>query len=619
MTESSAGGGGLRTFLFHHEVSEYPTGRRRIGYLALSVLATITLYYTYYTQTGVTPEILSYFLMSFAYYVGIVVISNALGAFASLPASKTDALGRSNVVIYGILIIGLLVCFGVTNAHTEFEFALVISAIGIVEGAVLVATPALIRDFSPQMGRASAMGFWTVGPVAGSLLTSIVAARTLNHFGTWQSQFWISGIFSLVVFVISLFFLKDLSPKVRDQLMVSEKEKALVEARARGLSDADLHKAASSPWRQILSWELVGSSLGISLFLLIYFVASAFFTIYYVVTFVHPNGLPYSTSDANGLNQWFWTADIVALIVVGWLSDRLRVRKPFMLVGTLLSIAFTIAFLTRASNPHTSHTTLILLGVAMATSISIAYAPWMAGYTETVEARNPALVATGLALWGWILRLVVAVSFIFMPLVISSVNPVVDNQAVATRQIPDCDLAPATRLLPAIKGPKVPTGTSAQSFQALHPDSVAFAQKNKDLLTKIVAHYRIIDAANKPNPSLAALGAATAVLGPVDAAKLLALKPQFNSLVAPYACQLNYLSANEKALLTAQQGLADSPHQWQTWFWIDIAGMVVFLPFIFLTKGRWSPKRAKKDLDERENAMVKEFAALSKPDAGQIS
>ena len=51
----------------------------------------------------------------------------------------------------------------------------------------------------------------------------------------------------------------------------------------------------------------------------------------------------------------------------------------------------------------------------------------MAGYTEMVEARNPALVGTGLALWGWILRLTVGLSFIFLPLVVNSVNPVVDN------------------------------------------------------------------------------------------------------------------------------------------------------------------------------------------------
>ncbi len=32
----------------------------------------------------------------------------------------------------------------------------------------------------------------------------------------------------------------------------------------------------------------------------------------------------------------------------------------------------------------------------------MAYTPWMASFTEIVEARNPALTATGLAIWGWI-------------------------------------------------------------------------------------------------------------------------------------------------------------------------------------------------------------------------
>jgi MFS family permease len=188
-TAASTGGeakerGGLFTFLFVHEIDEYPGNAKRTAYLGLAVLATIVLYYTYFTQTGVTPQILVSYHMSFSFYVWIVVISNLLGAFASLPASKTDRLGRSNVVIYGLLVIGLLVAFGVPACQTQWQFLFVICLLGVVEGAILVATPALVRDFSPQLGRASAMGFWTVGPVAGSLITSIVAAHTLNHFLT---------------------------------------------------------------------------------------------------------------------------------------------------------------------------------------------------------------------------------------------------------------------------------------------------------------------------------------------------------------------------------------------------------------------------------------------------
>ena len=120
---SAGGRGGLFRFLFVHEIDEYPDNGKRTGYLALAVLATIVLYYTYYTQTGVTPNILQSFHMSFKFYVWIVIISNLLGAFASLPAGKTDKLGRSNVIIYGLLIVGLLIFFGVPAANTEWQFA----------------------------------------------------------------------------------------------------------------------------------------------------------------------------------------------------------------------------------------------------------------------------------------------------------------------------------------------------------------------------------------------------------------------------------------------------------------------------------------------------------------
>src|SRR5580698_3516173 len=240
-------------FLFDHTITEFPRGRRRVGYLALTVLATVVLYYVYYTQTGVTPNILAGFHMSFAYYIGIIVVSNLLGAFASLPASQTDRLGRTNVVIYGLLIVGLLPTIGIPLSNNQWTYLIITCLIGIVEGAILVATPALVRDFSPQLGRASAMGFWTMGPVAGSLITSIVALHTLNHFGSthWKSQFVIAGVSALVVFLISLFALKDLSPRIRDQLMVSARDQALVEARARGLTDRQLLEAAERPWQQI--------------------------------------------------------------------------------------------------------------------------------------------------------------------------------------------------------------------------------------------------------------------------------------------------------------------------------------------------------------------------------
>lgn len=588
-TPAGSSSGAVGRFLFRHEIEDYPGSARRNGYLAVAVLATIVLYYTYYTQTGVTPNILRYFHMSFGFYVGIVVVSNLIGAFASLPASKTDQLGRANVVIYGLLVVGLLITFGVTNVTGEWGFAVVISAIGLVEGAILVATPALVRDFSPQLGRASAMGFWTVGPVAGSFITSVVATHTLSHFVDWQSQFWISGLTAIGAFIVCLFLLKDLSPRLRDQLMVTLHDRALVEARARGLSDSDVEAATKHPWRQIVKWDLIGSSIGISIFLLIYYAAAAFFTIYYSVTFKNSDGTYFSVSQANGLNQWFWGFDILALIVVGVLSDVLRVRKPFMLIGTLGGIATLIIFLGYASNPHTAYSTLAATTVVLAVCLSLAYAPWMAGYTETVEAKNPALVGTGLALWGWILRLVVGLSFIFLPLVITTVNPVVDNEPVSTAVV---------------------AGQPITTFIAHHPESIAFAEAHAALLKVLAAHQAVVDRV-AANPTPANIAAAEAAVGPGNFALLVKYQTQLKTLVQPYSAQLDYLSAHQAQLTKLQNAVKRSPPQWQHWFWVDLAGMVLFLPTILLTRGRWSPGRAREDARLHEQAVAEELARLT--------
>jgi MFS family permease len=579
-------------FFFVHEVDQYPTTGRRSAYLSLAVLATIVLYYTYYTQTGVTPNILRYYHMSFTYYVWIVIISNAIGAFASLPASKTDKLGRSNVIIYGLLIVGLIVCVGVPNAGSKLSFAILISALGLVEGAILVATPAMVRDFSPQLGRASAMGFWTVGPVAGSLITSIVATQTLSHFVDWQSQFIISGLSAIGLFIIALFFMKDLSSRVRDQLMVSMRDQTLVEARARGLSDTEVVAATEHPWRQIAKWDLAGSSFGIAMFLLVYYVAAGFFTIYFTVNFVNANGVNLSTSQVNGLNAWFWGADIVSLIVVGWVSDKLRVRKPLMLIGAIGAIVTLIVFMGYATHPHTSYFTLAFTSCILAFFLSLAYAPWMAGYTESVEAKNPALVATGLALWGWILRLVVAISFIFLPVVINSVNPVVNNEPYATHVI---------------------DGQPMQTFLLTHPATVAFAQAHTPLLEAIQANEAVVNALSA-NKSAANIAAAEKALGATNFAQLVKYQTQLTKLIVPYQAQVAYLGAHAAQFTSLQNGAKKSPQQWQHWFWVDIAGMVVFIPTIWLIGGAWSPGKAKREAEEHDRAVEEELARILRDD-----
>ncbi len=73
------------------------------------------------------------------------------------------------------------------------------------------------------------------------------------------------------------------------------------------------------------------------------------------------------------------------------------------------------------------------------------------------------------------------------------------------------------------------------------------------------------------------------------------------------ASDLAYLAAHGTDIKNAQKS---SPHQWQRWWWICFAGQLVFLPFIFLLKGRWSPARAKEDEREHTARVEAEMKAL---------
>jgi len=75
---------------------------------------------------------------------------------------------------------------------------------------------------------------------------------------------------------------------------------------------------------------------------------------------------------------------------------------------------------------------------------------------------------------------------------------------------------------------------------------------------------------------------------------------------------LLFLSEHGKDVATAA---TNAPGQWKTWWWVCVGGEILFLPFIFVMTGRWSPRKAKQDADEHEAKVQAELAALQKADA----
>lgn len=545
--------------LWNRTLDSYPNSGRRYLYLAIVVLATITLYYEQYIAGAVGPNIIADFHISFRYYVNISVVAAIFGAAGSVLAGLGDRWGRANMVAYGLVVTGLLVLVGIPNASSKLAYAVMVVAIGLVEGVVLVATPALVRDYSPQLGRASAMGFWTLGPVVGSLVVAEVSSNTLPHLHAWQDQFIICGVVGIVMAAIAVIGLRELSPNLRDQLMVSIRDRALIEARAKGI---DVQEALRHPWRQVLHLDVVSSAFAVSVYLLIYFAAVGFFVIYFSTIF------GFSVAQANGIGNWFWAFDAGALIVVGALSDVLRVRKPFMVIGGVGAIVMTIVFLTRASHPHTGYYTFVWMVSVLAVFLAVAYAPWMASFTETVEKHNPALTATGLAVWGWIIRVVVAVSAFVLPYVVSSMSPLVEY------------------------------GAAVQAVVKQYPAQVA---------TLSVIQPKTL-AALTANPANST--AITQAVSQISAGLHVSSGKALQDLIA-----VSKLPASAKATLTHAPAVVSAakrtPHQWQTWWWVCVGGEVVFLPLIFLMAGRWSPRKAREDAEAHEREVEAEMAKLA--------
>jgi len=318
-----------------------------VTYLAITVLATITLYYELYVGGSVSTLILANLHMSFTFFVLTLAFGALIGAFGSLFAGITDRLGRANLVVFGLFFTAVFVAFIMPTATNKWTFTIESFVVSFVEGVCLVATPALIRDFSPQVGRATAMGFWTSGPVIGSLIVSVVGSATVpaivNDDRFWTHEYRICGIAGIVVFVIALIGLKELSPRLRDQLMVTLRDRALIEARAKGLTDEDIEAALRHPFRQLLKTDVIVSSIAVSIMLLIYYTAVAFAVIYLTTVF------GFSVKDANGLGNWNWGFNVIAVILVGIISDRFRVRKPFMVIGGVLGAVMVVVYLLQAA------------------------------------------------------------------------------------------------------------------------------------------------------------------------------------------------------------------------------------------------------------------------------
>ncbi|MEV0595629.1 MFS transporter [Nonomuraea cavernae] len=384
------------------ELSVYPVGRRRIWLLAIAVLASLVANFET-TIATILPLLMEDLSMSLTVYGQIAAASVLVGGLsAAFGGILSDRWGRVTILV-PTLTVTAACNFLLATVDSVGELFAIRCLMLFIEGAGITITASLVRDFSPRLGRAQAFGFWTWGPVGAAFLASALASLTLPLFGNaWQSQAIIMGIVSLTLCGVIIWQIAEPSAALRAQVMHAESEVTAEEkidpGKVRELFRHPhlwAHVFGNTAW-QVLYWTfaIFGQTI----------LAGAF-------------GM--ETAAANGVVALGIVVNAVAVIVVGRVSDRLRLRKPFTAVGTALTIAVLAYYISLiGQDVSAGHITLVY--AALFLCLGVAYVPWMANFSEDAEDVESRLQGAALGIWGMVVRIMIVVLLVVSPMVVQS-------------------------------------------------------------------------------------------------------------------------------------------------------------------------------------------------------
>jgi nitrate/nitrite transporter NarK len=379
---------------------EYPRGAHRWTLLLLTVLAVVVASYEF-QLAPVLSILLPYLHLSkigYGYFVSFAVLISAVSAFFGGPLA--DRYGRVVIIdaclgVVTVLVFANLFIVGIKS------FILVRTVMGIVAGLMAGAGAALVRDMSPRLSRALAFGLLSIGPVGSNYLANFIAGVTLPIYHSWQSQMWIMGFFGVAMYIPIVLFLKDLSPELR--MKIYQSEIAAIETEGRKLP-SDLPSSARDAFASLLRhfepWLMVlPFTVSLSLYIAIQVFGPLMFT----------ESFHYTPADAASMCAYFWLGNMGALVLIGLVSDRLQMRKPFAVLGAILTSGLLIWWIPTFGEALPRHT-MTIVATILGIFLAIGTVPWAAQYSESLEEISPALHATGWAFYGLATRAWVAIS-----------------------------------------------------------------------------------------------------------------------------------------------------------------------------------------------------------------
>jgi MFS family permease len=372
--------GGFFGYLRHRQLDFLPSGKLRAWLLGLIVLGWAVEQY----EGLKTGPVLVYILEDFdKTLVQWGYVAAAAGVVYSLSAAMlsrlADRFGRRPLMIYPVFGYALISMCGAL-APNFYTLAFLSMAGSFMVAGMNPAVHAASRDLTPRMGRAMVYSWVSLAFTVGALMSTLIAAQTLPIWPGWRSQYWIAAILGLVTATVLWVFYRDLSARVRgqvleQQLREAQAEPAAAQAAAAQTAAEDAYESGRRIYRSPRLWIL---SFTIVFWSLTYVTVSS-----YVPTYLTQHyGL--EPARAAAVTSWFWIIFTCSVFVSGWLSDRLRVRKTITALG---GVTTGVCFLVGANLPvGTPDVVLMALWSCTGFCAGFIYPAWCALYSETAEA-----------------------------------------------------------------------------------------------------------------------------------------------------------------------------------------------------------------------------------------
>jgi len=383
-------GQGFWSYLRQKELDFFPSGALRWWLVAIITIAWAT---EQFERSRLSP-VLVYFLKDFNItlkFFGVMnllaIIASSVGAYAL--GTIADRYGRRHAIVWPMLIY-LVILAGLASAPNIW-FYVSLSTIGafLIMG-MSASVNAAIRDVIPRTGRGVAFAFISLAWTLGALMTQGVAAVTIPSWPGWRPQHWIGLIIALFLSAIVYRFYRDISPRIRGQIVADQMGAIKAGLEAHGIKDIEaLRDSGSIIYRKFHIWM-------IATVLMTWGTTYTTFTAYLPTYLTQWHGV--HPAKAAALATWFWLLAGFSVFLSGYISDKTGLRKLTLSVGSLVTGLLVIFGATLPRN--TSYQTLVIMWLCVAAIAGFIYPSWCAILSENTEDINPFSVGRAFGLAG---------------------------------------------------------------------------------------------------------------------------------------------------------------------------------------------------------------------------